>query len=56
MQKQSTKPMTARQVASIDITEDCRKRKEGNNYLPYEADICESLGITKPNFRHLKKK
>lgn len=56
MKKENKNKQTARQVASMDITEDCRKRKDGQNYLPYEADICESLGITKPNFRHLKKK
>ena len=51
MKRENKNKQTARQVASMDITEDCRKRKEGQNYLPYEADICESLGIVKPNFR-----
>ena len=42
---------TARQVASRDITEDCKKMKDGQNYLSFEKDICESLGIPTPDFR-----
>lgn len=41
----------ARLVALRDITEDCAKRKDGRNYLLYEKDICESLGIPVPDFR-----
>ena len=51
MKNKNKNKLTARQVASMEITEDCRKRKEGQNCLPYENDICESLGIVKPNFR-----
>ena len=49
--KKGKKKMTAKQVASMDITADCKKKKDGINYLPYEADILESLGISKPDFR-----
>ena len=53
---------TAKAVAFRDIAEDCKKRKEGQNYLFYEKDICEFLGIPIPDFRmfnggyHPKKK
>lgn len=54
--------MTARQVASRDITEDCREERKKlrispadpmgpQNCLPFEKDICESLGIVKGDFR-----
>ena len=42
---------TAKQIAFRDITEDCRRRKEGMNYLPYESVILAYLGIPKPDFR-----
>lgn len=60
--KKKEKRLTAKQVASMDITADCKKNKEGMNYLPYEKDILESLGIKKGDFRqfnggnHPKKK
>ena len=42
---------TAKAVAFRDITEDCKRRKEGMNYLPFESIILASLGIPKPDFR-----
>ena len=50
IRKMKTKD-TAKQIAFRDITEDCRKRKDGMNYLPFEALILASLGIPKPDFR-----
>ena len=60
--KKPIKQETAKQVAYRDIAEDCKKRKDGQNYLPFEKDICQSLDIVKPDFRqynggaHPKKK
>ena len=42
---------SAKAVAFRDIAEDCKKRKEGVNYLLYESLILEYLGIPKPDFR-----
>ena len=62
MKRKNKNPLTAKQVAMMDITEDCRKTREGRNYIPYEKDILESLGIIKGDFRqfngghHPKKK
>lgn len=42
---------TAKRVAFRDIAEDCKKEKRGCNYLLYESDILEFLGIPKPDFR-----
>lgn len=51
----------AKRAAFRDIAEDCKKRKEGQNYVLFESDICESLNIPTPDFRmfnggHNKKK
>lgn len=45
------KALTAKLAAFHDIAEDCKKRKEGKNYIIFEKDICESLGIPVPDFR-----
>lgn len=49
MKKQKSE--TARQVAMRDITADCKKRKDGQNYIPYEKDICAYAEVEKGDFR-----
>lgn len=43
--------LTAREAAFRDIAEECKKQKDGRNYLLFEDDILASLGIKKPDFR-----
>lgn len=43
--------LTAKQVAFADIAAECKKQKEGRNYVMFEKDICESLGIKGPDYR-----
>lgn len=43
--------IAARLAAFRDIAEDCKRRNEGQNYIVFEKEICESLGIPKPDFR-----
>lgn len=62
MSRKDMRPSTlAKLTAYRDIWEECRRLGYGHNYLPFEKDICESLGISAPDFRkfnggHNKKK
>lgn len=53
MKKKPDLQLTAKQVAFADIAAECKKQKEGQNYVIFENEICESLGIQKPDFRKL---
>lgn len=60
-QQDLTPAKLAKLTAFKDISEECKRVGYGQNYILFEKDICEYLGIAAPDFRkfnggHNKKK